>query len=73
MKSKEIREMSADEQAVKLRELRAELTTLRIKHRSSDGIESPGRLNTLRKDIARLLTIENERAAKAAASGKEAN
>jgi len=65
MKSKEIRDLSADEIAVKLRETRAELTTLRIRHKSSsDGIESPERLNALRKDIARMLTIQNEKGAK---------
>ena len=65
MKSKEIRDLSVDEIAVKLRETRTELTTLRIRHKSSaDGIESPGRLKALRRDVARMLTIQNEKGAK---------
>lgn len=64
MKSKEIRELGADELAVKLRELRAELVGLRVKHGSTDGIEAPARLNSIRKDIARLLTIQKQKESK---------
>lgn len=64
MKAKEIRELGSEELSVKLRELRAELAGLRIKHRSTDGIEAPARLHSIRKDIARLLTIQKEKEAK---------
>jgi len=65
MKAKEIRELSAEELAQRIRETRSELTTLRIRHKSTDGIEAPGRLRTMRKDIARMLTVQNVKALEA--------
>lgn len=60
MTNKELRELSAEELAQRLREKKNELVTLRIRHNSTnEGIELPGRLNTIRKEIARMLTIIN--------------
>ncbi len=59
LKPKEIREMSHEERMERLRELRAELSRLRVQaHRGS--LENPGRIREIKKAIARILTIERE-------------
>ena len=64
MKARDVRELGADELAQKLRELSQELNTLRIKHKSGAGIEKPFRMRGMRRDIARMKTIQAEREAK---------
>lgn len=54
MKIKEIREMSREEKLKKLRELELELLKLRTMVRSGGAVENPGRINLVRRDIARL-------------------
>ena len=66
MKTNEIRELGADELAAKIREARKALTDLRLRHASKVEVEKPGRMRQMRRDIARMLTIQNE------ASKKEA-
>ena len=66
MKTNEIRELGADELAAKIREARKALTDLRLRHASKVEVEKPGRMLQMRRDIARMLTIQNE------ASKKEA-
>lgn len=58
MNTKEIKEMPAKELELKLREVRAELMSLRTK-KSSGQLEKPHMLKALRKDTARILTQMN--------------
>jgi large subunit ribosomal protein L29 len=60
MTSKEIRELSPAEIDKKIRELRDELLRLRLK-KNTGQVEKPHMFRVLRKDIARLLTILNEK------------
>ena len=64
MKAAEIRNMSADEQAKKLAELKDELFKLRFQQ-AINQLENPMRIKAVKKDIARILTIQNESAADA--------
>ena len=60
MKAKELRELGADELAAKIREAKAALADMRIRHASKAEVEKPGRMREMRRDIARMLTIQNE-------------
>ncbi|MBD5095168.1 MAG: 50S ribosomal protein L29 [Subdoligranulum sp.] len=57
MKANELREMSAAELANKLAELKAELFNLRFQH-TINQLDNPGRIETVKKDIARVKTIQ---------------
>ena len=61
MKAAELREMSAKELNVKLAELKQELFNLRFQH-AINQLENPGRIETVKKDIARVLTVLAEKA-----------
>lgn len=63
MKKADMKNLSSEEIAQHVREMQAELTTLRLKHKSTDGIESPRRLAVLRKEIAQLKTFANQKKA----------
>jgi len=65
MTSKEIRDLSADEITTKARELREQLLQLKLRKQTGQ-VEKTHELRTLRKDIARLETIANEKKTKAA-------
>ena len=60
MKAKELRELGADELAAKIREAKAALADMRIRHASKAEVEKPGRMLEMRRDIARMLTVQNE-------------
>ena len=60
MTSKEIRDLSSEEITVKVRSTREELLQLRLRKQTGQ-VEKTDQLRTLRKDIARLLTIQNEK------------
>lgn len=64
MTSKEIRDLSSDEITVKVRSIREELLQLRLRKQTGQ-VEKTDKLRTLRKDIARLLTIQHEKKTKA--------
>jgi len=64
MKASEIRELSEEELAKKIKELKEELFNLRFQH-AINQLDNPMRLKYVRKDIARLLTILRERELKA--------
>ena len=66
MKTNEMRELGADELAAKIREARKELADLKLKHASGGEVEKPGRMRLMRREIARMLTIQAEKAAKEA-------
>jgi large subunit ribosomal protein L29 len=60
LRLKEINDMSSDERAKKLSELRAELSRLRTMVRAGGAVENPARIKELRKAIAKVLTVESE-------------
>ena len=61
MRMKEINALAPEELTKKLRELRAELSRLRTMISAGGAIENPTRVRELRKTIAQILTVENER------------
>lgn len=67
MRAKEIRQMSAKELNTQLLELKSELFNLRFQL-ATGQLDNPLRINSVRKDIARVKTIVREREL---GSGKE--
>ncbi len=59
MTPNEIRDLSADEQNSKLKELKEELFNLRFQH-ATGQLENPMRLRDVKKSIARIKTIQNQ-------------
>ena len=60
MKVNEIRDMSADEQAEKIKSLKEELFNLRFQH-ATGQLENPMRLREVKRSIAQVKTIQRER------------
>jgi len=60
LRLKAIRNMSTEERARKISDLRAELARLKTMVRAGGAVENPARIRNLRKTIAQLLTMENE-------------
>jgi len=61
LRLKDVRAMSSDERRKKLDELRTELVRLKTMIEAGGSIDNPARVRELRKTIARILTIENEK------------
>ena len=61
MKAKELREMTDVELNKQLKDLKAELFNLRFQH-AINQLENPGRIETVKRDIARVLTVLAEKA-----------
>jgi large subunit ribosomal protein L29 len=59
-KASELRELGDEELLAKLREAKEELFNLRFQA-ATGQLESHGRLNAVRKDIARIYTVMRER------------
>ncbi|MBE8954196.1 MAG: 50S ribosomal protein L29 [Quinella sp. 2Q5] len=59
MKVNEIREMSADEQAAKIKSLKEELFNLRFQH-ATGQLENPMRIREVKRSIAQVKTIQRE-------------
>jgi large subunit ribosomal protein L29 len=64
MKPNELREMSVDDLRAKLEELVAERFNLRFRS-ATESIENPMRFRALRRDIARIKTVLQQRAGQA--------
>jgi large subunit ribosomal protein L29 len=64
MKAKEIRELTAEELNLRIEQARKELFNLRMQQASAQ-LEKPSRIRELRRDVARLQTIQTERENKA--------
>ena len=62
MRASEIRELTDDELERRLEESRQELFNLRFQH-ATGALENPAALGSVKRDIARLLTLTHERAA----------
>jgi len=65
LRTKEIREMTSEQRASKLKELRNDLLHERGIAAMGGAPHSPGKLRALRKNVARLLTISHEDEARA--------
>jgi len=63
MKTRELRELKAEELDGRIREMTQELRDLQLKHRTGEGADKPVRLRMLRRDVARMLTLANARKA----------
>jgi len=61
VKAREVRELSDDELAKKLAELREELFNLRFQD-ATGALDNTARLAQTKREIARILTVQNERA-----------
>ena len=61
MKATELREMTAVELNKQLKDLKAELFNLRFQH-AINQLDNPVRIDTVKKDIARVMTILAEKA-----------
>lgn len=60
MKSSELRELTLDELAKKETDMRKELFNLRFQ-KATGEIENPMRIRSIKKDIARVLTVITEK------------
>ena len=63
MKATELREMTDVELNKQLKDLKAELFNLRFQH-AINQLENPGRIEAVKKDIARVMTVLAEKNAK---------
>ena len=61
MKASEVRGLNSDDLAEKLAEAREELFNLRFQH-ATGALENTSRIAAVRRDVARLLTIQRESA-----------
>lgn len=59
MKAAEIKKLSADQRAAKLAELKEELFNLHFQQ-AINQLDNPMRIKAVRKDIARIKTVERE-------------
>ena len=69
MKTEEIRKLSVDEMQVKLSDMREELMKLRFQQVTGQ-LPDTSRLRLLRRDVARMETILNERSRTAVQEGE---
>jgi len=61
LRLKDIRDMSSDKRAEKVTEFRTELARLKTMVAAGGSIDNPAKIRSLRKTIARLLTVEAEK------------
>ncbi len=61
LKAQELREQSTDEIEATLEDLRKELFSVVNEARISKKLEKPHEIKALKKDIARILTVLNEK------------
>ena len=60
MKATDIRKMNAEELTAKLKELKNELFNLRFQH-AINQLDNPHKIQDVKHDIARVMTILNEK------------
>ncbi len=61
MRIKDIQALSSEDRAKKLADLRVELSRIKTMIKAGGAVENPTRGRELRKTIAQILTIENEK------------
>ena len=59
MKTNELKELDAAALAAKIAETRKEIADLKLKLGSKGEVEKPARLRGMRRDLARMLTVQN--------------
>ena len=64
MKANELRELGAEELEQRIREKAKELADMRLKHKSGTAIDKPVRMRTMRREVARMKTVQTERRTK---------
>lgn len=69
MKAQELRDKTPDELRTQLEALKKEAFNLRFQ-KATAQLENTARIRTVRRDIARVMTVLNEKAAAAAATGE---
>jgi large subunit ribosomal protein L29 len=70
LKASQLRELSDEELALRLRDTRKELFNLRFQH-ATGQLDNPHKLALTRREIARLLTLQTERESERRAAGGE--
>lgn len=70
MKVSEIRKLKDEEILEKVKESKKELLNLRIKN-ATGSLDKPHKLNEMKKDVARMLTILKEREMEKSTGGNE--
>ena len=60
MKAAELRDMGADELGIKERELTDQLFRMRIQ-KSMGQLENPDKMRTVRRDLARVKTVQRQK------------
>ncbi|MBR2370886.1 MAG: 50S ribosomal protein L29 [Clostridia bacterium] len=65
MKASELRKLNAKELNAKLKDLKQELFNLRFQH-AINQLDNPHKITDVKRDIARVLTILQEKAAEEA-------
>ena len=63
MKTKEIRDLTAEEIKMKIKEKQKELMSLKIKL-AMKSLENPNKISESKQDLSRMLTILKEKGAK---------
>ena len=61
MKAREVRELSDEELAQKIRETSREVASLRMRKLSGVAVDNYGKIRGMKRDVARMLTIATER------------
>jgi len=61
LRIKDIRSMPPEERQKRLAELQTELVRLKTLVKAGGALENPARMREIRKAVARLLTVENEK------------
>ncbi len=64
LRIKEIRDLTRDQLDKRLSELNVELLKLKAMVRAGGSVENPARIREIRRTIARIKTVDNEKAAK---------
>jgi large subunit ribosomal protein L29 len=60
MRINQLRKLKPEDQQKRLKELKLELLKERGNIQMGGNVKNPGRIKTIRRDIARLLTIQHE-------------
>lgn len=60
MKARDLRQLSIQELEARLKELKTELFKLRIT-KKIEGLKEPSKIRDTKRDIARILTVINEK------------
>ena len=61
MKIKQVRETSAEDLAAQVKTAKRRILEMKIKKVATEGTKNPLERRTLRRDVARMLTVKRER------------